>query len=241
MSDLEKQQKVANMLAAGNLWYQKKSSVALNNMVKVQKETKAQIEISNNHLANISNNITQLRNDLKQMSDDIVRETKLQGLMQEKRYQEEDVRRMKKEFNANEKMYRKDAFFHLNKELQDLDNSNLSNLEKYFSIASIKILMKQHNVSTKLTDDFEEKKIISESLDSITRIENKLLQNFTESDNKDLNHIIDISKIDEEKEINELNSKRKKILDLDNDINDLKKSENLYEIVKKYEKILLDS
>ena len=38
MQDYDRQQRTANMLAAGNLWYQRQSAVAMNKMAEVQKE-----------------------------------------------------------------------------------------------------------------------------------------------------------------------------------------------------------
>lgn len=230
----EKQQKTANLLAAGNLWYQRKSSIALEKMSQVSAQSLEQSKLTNAKLSNINNNIKALAS----IADEQTREMKKQTALQEQKYAEEEARRMQKENKDRENEFLKDAFFHLKKELTELEESEKSNLEKYFSIMSVSSLMSKYKISTSLTQDLNEKQIISDSLDKIKTIESELLNNFSEQDNKDLNTIFEIMEEDEESQIRELEKQKSEIEGISKDIEDLKISNNLGEIIKKYQKIV---
>lgn len=230
----EKQQKTANLLAAGNLWYQRKSSIALEKMSQVSAQSLEQSKLTNAKLSNINNNIKALAS----IADEQTREMKKQTALQEQKYAEEEARRMQKENKDRENEFLKDAFFHLKKELTELEESEKSNLEKYFSIMSVSSLMSKYKISTSLTQDLNEKQIISDSLDKIKTIESELLNNFSEQDNKDLNTIFEIMEEDEESQIRELEKQKSEIEGISKDIEDLKTSNNLGEIIKKYQKIV---
>ena len=231
---LEKQQRAANLLAAGNLWYQRKSSIALEKMSQVNAQSLEQSKITNAKLSNINNNIKALAS----IADEQMRETKKQTALQEQKYAEEEARRIQKENADRENEFLRDAFFHLKKELTDLEESEKSNLEKYFSIMSVSSLMSKYKISTSLTQDLNEKQIISDSLDKIKTIESELLNKFSEQDNEDLNTIFEIMEEDEESQIRELEKQKSEIEGISKDIEDLKTSNNLGEIVKKYQKIV---
>ena len=203
----EKQQKTANLLAAGNLWYQRKSSIALEKMSQVSAQSLEQSKLTNAKLSNINNNIKALAS----IADEQTREMKKQTALQEQKYAEEEARRIQKENEDRENEFLKDAFFHLKKELTELEESEKSNLEKYFSIMSVSSLMSKYKISTSLTQDLNEKQIISDSLDKIKTIESELLKNFSEQDNKDLNTIFEIMEEDEESQIREFEKQKSEI------------------------------
>ena len=230
----EKQQKTANLLAAGNLWYQRKSSIALEKMSQVSAQSLEQSKLTNAKLSNINNNIKALAS----IADEQTREMKKQTALQEQKYAEEEARRIQKENEDRENEFLKDAFFHLKKELTELEESEKSNLEKYFSIMSVSSLMSKYKISTSLTQDLNEKQIISDSLDKIKTIESELLNNFSEQDNKDLNTIFEIMEEDEESQIREFEKQKSEIEGISKDIEDLRTSNNLGEIIKKYQKIV---
>ena len=75
----EKQQKTANLLAAGNLWYQRKSSIALEKMSQVSAQSLEQSKLTNAKLSNINNNIKALAS----IADEQTREMKKQTALQE--------------------------------------------------------------------------------------------------------------------------------------------------------------
>ena len=230
----EKQQKTANLLAAGNLWYQRKSSIALEKMSQVSAQSLEQSKLTNAKLSNINNNIKALAS----IADEQTREMKKQTALQEQKYAEEEARRIQKENEDRENEFLKDAFFHLKKELTELEESEKSKLEKYFSIMSVSSLMSKYKISTSLTQDLNEKQIISDSLDKIKTIESELLKNFSEQDNKDLNTIFEIMEEDEESQIREFEKQKSEIEGISKDIEDLRTSNNLGEIIKKYQKIV---
>ena len=227
---LEKQQKTANLLSAGNLWYQRKSSIALERMGQTQTKMLEQQHVTNAKLANISANITQLGH----IAEEQLRETKLQSAKQEQRHLEEDSRRTVKENEDKEMAFRRDAFFHLSEELLELESSKVSNLEKYFSIMSVSSLMDKYEISTSLTNDLSEKKIIQDTLSKIKDLEQNILKKFSKQDNSDLNAVFEIMEEDEELQINKLEKEKSKIDKILIEIDEVKKSKNLAQIVSQH-------
>ena len=108
-TNLERQQRTANLFAAGNLWYQRKSSIALEKVAQMQTKVLEQHQITNAKLTNINNNIKQLG----RIAEAQLRELRLQTARQEKRDLEEDIRRTIKKNEDKEMAFRRDAFFHL--------------------------------------------------------------------------------------------------------------------------------
>jgi len=231
-TNLEKQQKTANLLSAGNLWYQRKSSIALERMGQTQTMMLEQQHVTSAKLANISANITKLG----QIAEDQVRELKLQSARQEQRHLEEDSRRTSKENEDKEMSFRRDAFFHLSEELKELESSKISNLEKYFSIMSVSSLMDKYEISTSLTNDLSEKKIIQDTLSKIKDLEQSILKKFSKQDNSDLNAVFEIMEEDEELQINQLEKEKSKIDKILIEIDEVKKSKNLAQIVSQHKR-----
>ena len=231
-TNLEKQQKTANLLSAGNLWYQRKSSIALEKMGQTQGKMLEQQHVTNAKLANISANITKLG----RIAEEQVRELKLQTARQEKRDLEEDIRRTIKKNEDKEMAFRRDAFFHLSEELKELESSKISNLEKYFSIMSVSSLMDKYEISTSLTNDLSEKKIIQDTLSKIKDLEQSILKKFSKQDNSDLNAVFEIMEEDEELQINQLEKEKSKIDKILIEIDEVKKSKNLAQIVSQHKR-----
>ena len=75
-------------------------------------------------------------------------------------------------------------------------------------------------------------------LDKIKNIEQTILKNFTDQDNLDLNNIYEVMEEDEELQIKNLKDQKSKIEGIEKDIEELKNSSNLGEIVKKHQKIV---
>ena len=233
-TNLERQQRTANLFAAGNLWYQRKSSIALEKVAQMQTKILEQHHITNAKLTNIDNNIKQLG----RIAEAQLRELKLQTARQEKRDLEEDIRRTIKKNEDKEMAFRRDAFFHLSEELLELESSKVSILEKYFSIMSVSSLMDKYKVSTSLTTDLSEKKIIKNCLDKVNNMEKSILKKFSKQDNSDLNAIFDIMEEDEELQINSLEKEKKNIDKILIEINEVKKSKNLALIVAQHKPIV---
>jgi hypothetical protein len=230
----EKQQRTSNILAAGNLWYGRKSAVALEKMNEVHTQTVQQTKITNAKLTDISNNIEQL----SQIASEQIRIQKINAARQEQRYAEEDARRIEKENKEQENAFRKDAFFHLDKELTELDKSKISNLEKYFSVMSINSMIAKYKINTSLTNELKEKKLISDTLDKIADIEKNILNNFKDQDYSDLEVIFEVMEEDEEVEITRLKAERLGIEGIDKEIEEIKKSNEFSKIIKKYQNIV---
>ena len=134
--------------------------------------------------------------------------------------------------------FRRDAFFHLSEELLELESSKVSNLEKYFSIMSVSSLMDKYEISTSLTDDLSEKKIIQDTLGKIKDLEQSILNKFSKQDNSDLNAVFEIMEEDEELQINNLEKEKSKIDKILVEINEVKKSKSLAQIVAQHKSIV---
>lgn len=235
------QQKVGNILAVGNLWYNRESSKSLAKMSETSDAQLKQAEIANSQLQAINANI-QKQTGLAQANLAVAQRqlavAEKAAAVQEENLLKQELRRMEKESAEKESKYRKDAFFHLKEELSDLEKSKISNLEKYFSIKSIKAMFDEYNFSTELTDDLVEKQIIQDSLNKIDTFEEDIYTEFTKTDKKDLDEIIDILETDEELEIGKLQDEKDEIEARLINIRDLKMTHNLGKIVFDFQDIV---
>tara|TARA_B100000780_G_C21017247_1_gene407566 strand:+ start:134 stop:886 length:753 start_codon:yes stop_codon:yes gene_type:complete len=214
----QRQQSTANLLSAGNLWYQRQSAISLSKMASSLQET-------NTHLEKLSLNVEEQTQIAEESLDEHKKQTnlmRLKLLKEEERELERKAKESEKENLEKQIKYRRDAFFHLKIELEDLENSTSPNLERYFSINSVTAMFKEHNINTELTDDFNEKELIQKTLNKIEEITNKISSSLKSQEVADLDEILDILQDDEEleitnlekdntKDIDQLSKKRKKI------------------------------
>lgn len=237
----EQQQRLQNILSFGNLWYQRKSSIALENMSEIQSETLKQNEIANEKLEEISGSLNDLSyelSDLNATSKAQLRELKKQTKLQHRKISEdrstrirEEARRIREDNIKKENEYLRDAFFHLTIELEDLEMSNISNLEKYFSVMSIDYMMKKYNISTKLTNDLNEKKIINDTLEKVKKLETTVLNNFSDQEKLDLDSIYQIMEVNKKPKIKKLKREKLYLEKLPKKLDSTKESDDLFEIV----------
>jgi hypothetical protein len=237
----EQQQRLQNILSVGNLWYQRKSAIALENMSEVQSVTIEQNEKSNEKLDEISGSLNDLSyelSDLNYTNKEQLIELKKQTKLQHHKISEdrltrikEETRRIKEENIKKENEYLRDAFFHLTIEIKELEMSNINNLEKYFSIMSINYMMKKYNISTKLTKDLNEKKIINDALEKIIKLEKKVFNKFSNQEKIDLDSIYQIMETNKKPNIKNLKREKSYLEKLPKRLEKTKKSYNLFEIV----------
>ena len=248
LTSSEKSARTQTMLAAGNLWQVKESAKALKNMEKTNVENARNIKETNAALNDI-------KADIKKVNMAIEKQTQLAGegveiakksLMIQKyeafKKDEDRIRKKEKETTKNNieqlSKYRRDAFFHLKQELDELESSDASNLEKYFSIESINAMVKKYNFSTKLTDDLFEKQLIHDSLIKLKQL-NKILKTFNNQEKSDFNAIAKILEHDEESDIIKLKKERDGLSNnYDKEINILKKSTDFEYFLKNYSGII---
>ena len=96
----EQQQRLQNILSFGNLWYQRKSSIALENMSEIQSETLKQNEIANEKLEEISGSLNDLSyelSDLNATSKAQLSELKKQTKLQHRKISEDRSTRIREE------------------------------------------------------------------------------------------------------------------------------------------------
>jgi|TARA_B100001964_G_C14201132_1_gene585858 acyl-homoserine lactone acylase PvdQ len=230
----ERQQRTANLVSVANLAVNYKS-------LKKLDEVKHAIQ-QGHQLTQETNKLLQTQNVMHHealaVADEQLKEMKLKKAQDEKHRLEDKLKEQKKEQEEMQVKMQRDAFFHLNKEIEELNNSSQSNLEKYFFVYGIDSSLKKHNINTDLTQNFEEKKLIDDCLSSVEKLIKQCTDNLTEQDTNDLKTIFDIMSVNEEEEIQNLKLASKRFREIEKELQELKKESNLSSIVKKYSKIV---
>jgi hypothetical protein len=222
----EKQRRLQNLLSAGNLaanYTSAKRLKEISDMIKLKlEEEKKQ---------------TKLKEKLTR--EEILAKRKLT------RQQEEINRRklaqiQKEEEEEKQKKILREIFFNLTEELNDLKKSKKSTLEKYFCLLSINSNLKSYKISTSMTEDYKEKKIIKDFINNLNDEIKKTKGKFTKDDEKDLKTIIDILETDEETKINKIkeSNKFKKFIQYEDERNIIKESTDIFSLIGKYSKNL---
>jgi hypothetical protein len=248
LTSSEKSQKTQTILAAGTLWEVKESSKSLKNMEKTNIENANNIKQTNAALNDIKADIKAVNMAIKEQTrlaeegTEIAKESLMVQKFEALKQDEDRIKSKEKETTKNnveqQSKYRRDAFFHLKQELDELESSEASNLEKYFSIASINAMFKEYKFSTKLTDDLFEKQLIHDSLIKVKEL-NKIVSIFSSQEKSDFNAITKIMEHDEESEIIELKKERNRLSNnYEKEIDILKKSQDFGYILKTYSRII---
>ena len=221
----EKQRRLQNLLSAGNLaanYTSAKKLKEISNMIKLKLEEERKQ--------------TKLKEKITR--EEILAKRKLT------RQQEEINRRklaqMQKEEEEKNKKILKEIFFNLTEELNDLKKSKKSTLEKYFCLLSINSNLNSYKISTSMTEDYKEKKIIKDFINNLNDEIKKTRDKFTKNDEKDLKTIIDILETDEETKINKIkeSNKFKKFIQYEDERNIIKHSTDIFYLTGKYGKNL---
>lgn len=245
LTSSEKNQKTQNILQAGTLWEVKESAKALKNMEKINAENSKQIQHTNDSLNEIKAQMKLGIEQQKLIAEEGNKIATESLMIQKAEVLKNDENRIKKQLKEIDKenveqlsKYRKDAFFHLKQELDELEASTVSNLEKYFSLESIKVMLKKYKFSTKLTDDLIEKKLVHDSLRKVKELD-KLIKSFNKQEELDFNAIAMIMDYDEENEVLKLKKERKNLIGESKErINVIKKSDDFKYIFKNYSSII---
>ena len=167
----EKQRRLQNLLSAGNLaanYTSAKKLKEISNMIKLKLEEERKQ--------------TKLKEKITR--EEILAKRKLT------RQQEEINRRklaqmQKEEEEKKQKKILKEIFFNLTEELNDLKKSKKSTLEKYFCLLSINSNLNSYKISTSMTEDYKEKKIIKKFINNINNDIKKTRDKFTKNDEGD--------------------------------------------------------
>ena len=128
------QQKIGNILAVGNLWYNRESSKSLAKMSETSQSQLKQAEIANTQLQAINANIarqTGLAQANLAVAEKQLAVAEKAAAIQEENLLKQEIRLTEKESAEKETKFRKDAFFHLKEELTELENSKISNFKSF--------------------------------------------------------------------------------------------------------------
>tara|TARA_B100000767_G_scaffold130260_1_gene123704 strand:- start:272 stop:1576 length:1305 start_codon:yes stop_codon:yes gene_type:complete len=199
MSSIRKvdpQQRMTNILMAGNLYKAHKIDKGIQKVAKLQEVAMAQSrQMHNQSMAQGQEMISNQRigNQLADRGNKIA-ETQLRIQLT----QAQQIEKTK---------LLKNTFFEISEEVEDvLKEKKITNIEKYFRYGSIKATLESNGIDTDITDDFSEKKFIRDTIKKVENQISKAEQKFNKKDKKDLEEIYQTLEIDEESEIQKLSS-----------------------------------
>jgi len=234
------------------LWSNKGSNRSLNQIKKNTAETVKELNKTNAHLKAIDKEIKELnlsieeQNLLLKKGIEIAKESLLVqryiALQQDKDRIYNRQKEISKHNLEQQSKFLREAFFQLKQELDLLEKTKVSNLEKYLSTESISSMLSHHKVSTKLTDDLFEKQLIQDSFNKLKEINKNSLIEFDRQDKSDIKLIKMIVKNEiniEEKKLSDLQNKRKSMnKNYKSQIKNLNETQNLAFILRNHPKIV---
>ena len=192
MGDLtlsQRQQRLTNVLLTGNLYKSHQISKKLTEVTKLQ-----QISIGVS-VANLAVN--------KQISSGIDNlNSKIEHQITQKEREEAEKKKIK---------LLKDIFFNISEEIDEIEESKSYPLEKYFLLFSLKAELDNNKIDTSLTDDINEKKLISSTIKSLNKKIEELDKNFKNDEREDQEQILEILEEDEEASISNLEKNKSEI------------------------------
>ena len=132
-------QNLTNVMLAGSLYMSCKMN---NNLTQINSLMNQSVRIQ----ASIDAGVKQLN---LQMAE-LIKIAKFQTLLMQKKQVEEKANKMMRE-----------TFFYLHEEIEEVIESEIKPIEKYFNLLSIKSSMLKNDVSTEMVESFADKKIKS--------------------------------------------------------------------------------
>lgn len=189
MGAINKQQRMSNILLAGNLYKAHKIDKGIKKVAELQRT--AMIHNVQMHQQSMA-----LREEMiaKQDKGNKIAEKQLNFQLT----QAQEIKKTK---------LLKNTFFEISEEVEDiLKEKKITNIEKYFRYGSIKATLEKNGIGIEITDELSEKKLIR---NTIKKIENEIStseKKFNTNDKRDLEEIFQTLEVDEENEIKKLNS-----------------------------------
>lgn len=186
-SDLKKQeniQKAQVFLQAAHLYQTSKIAKEISGLKKLQTESNEIQKVMSDNLSGMNAKLNEQNQILR------------------RKEQQENIERIEKEKTKE----LKNIFFDIVEELENIKILKISNLEKYFKTMSIKALADKNEISHRITEELEEKNLISQTLRNVQSYSDELINSFDEKENQDFEEIISILDVDEEKEIENISS-----------------------------------
>lgn len=189
MGAVDKQQRMTNMLLAGNLYKSHKIDQGLQKVASIQQEA-------------IKQNQVMHRQSLAQGSEMIAKQDKGNRIAEAQLHvqltQAQEIRQAK---------LLKNTFFEISEEVEDvLKEKKITTIEKYFRYGSIKATIERNGIDTDITDELSEKKLIRDTIKKVANEISNAEKKFNKNDKKDLEEIYNALEVDEEDLIQKLNS-----------------------------------
>jgi len=224
------QRRMTNLLLAGNLAANYKSSKNLKEMKDVQEK---QLEIDKIRNIELSKQNRLQEQQVRNQKQEIYLKQKLLD-QSDQRFAMEKAKIEKEELEKNKIKLLREVFFNLNEELESTKKLKKSNLEKYFTLMSIVANLEKYSISSKITDDLKEKKIIKNFITDLDNYVKKIWKSLTKVEKEDYIQILKILEIDEEEKIKKIKNSKdyKNYLELENNIKEINESTNLFLLVK---------
>ena len=220
MSEIDKQKRMTNILLAGNLATNYKSAKMLQEMKNIQSQ--------------------QLEGD-KQRNFELQKQSKMQEEQlreQRRKIRLEEEKQEKEERDIELHKMKREVFFDLSEELNEVKKNKKTKLEKHFILASMQTNLQKYNISSSMTDDFQEKKVIKDFITNLNDYSNVTWSSFSDNENKDYEIILDILEVNEEEKINIIKNSEdfKNGIMLEKEIRTIEQCKDLHLLVQNYKK-----
>jgi len=220
MSEIDKQKRMTNILLAGNLATNYKSAKMLQEIKNIQSQ---QLEGDKQRNFELQKQSGMQEEQLREQKQKIL----LEKQKQEKEERDIELHKMKRE-----------VFFDLSEELNEVKKNKKTKLEKHFILASMQTNLQKYNISSSMTDDFQEKKVIKDFITNLNDYSNVIWKSFGDNEKKDYEIILDILEVNEEKKINIIKNSEdyKNGIMLEKEIRTIEQCKDLHLLVQNYKK-----
>ena len=192
MSSIKKadpQQRMTNMLLAGNLYKSHKIDKGIQKISQIQQAAMKQNMQMHQQTMAQNREIIANQNAANQIA---------QSQLRMQLSQAQQIERTK---------LLKNTFFEISEEVEDVLKAKIiTNIEKFFRYGSIKATLNRNEIDTDITDELSEKKLIRDTIKKVENEISKAEKKFTKNDKKDLEEIYKVLEVDEEAEIQKLGS-----------------------------------
>ena len=172
----QKQNRLTNILLAGNLYKSHQISKSINSLVGSQNQLVRQGQAQHQQVMGVIKNTERAVNSQLKILSEIEKRKIL-----------------------------KNVFFEINEELEYLiKNKKYTNVEAFCKFNTLTNLLEKNQIGPSITDDLDEKKYIKETIKKLNDENNKVIKNLSKNDIKDLEEMYEILSNDEEYEIHQL-------------------------------------
>jgi len=187
MSDLtldQKQNRLGNLLLAGNLYKSHQISKSINTLVGGQNQLLRQNREQHQQTMGVLRNTESIVNSQLKIITEV-----------------------------EKKKILKNIFFEINEEVEELEkNKKLTHVEKFCKYSTLLNLLENSKIDPSITEDLEEKKYIKDSIKKLKEQDENIKNNLSASDKKDLEEIYEILSNNEEYEIYKLKQDKDYVL-----------------------------